>query len=392
MLGGSPLPDEWMQQIWNQFGRVKVDLFANRNNTHCLLWFFLMRQDDPPVEVDTFAHCIVFHSEEEDFYINTSQMESNNISNVTSHYNDHNYTFYNCNYIDYDYNYTYYDYNYTYYDYNYTYYDFCNYYFEDIIFILDVVTYVIISIGLPLTLVAIYSLYSQVKNDHVAPIYIINLLISDIFQLCYMIVKVANTFNREIYRTFYHIYYYSVLASVGFMVCIALERYLLIAWPLWYRVRKTIKISLAVCVVVWILPLVYVLPLYFLVSFEISQTFFAVFLLVPFPLFIFLLGGTLKSLFAAISVSSDEKPRIVGMLVLVLLIYTLLFLPNIIWYLVEEARYNHTFSYLTFMFLRFSPLADLILYFFIRKGAIDKLLASLCCCRMDSDDNSRSSA
>ncbi|XP_044228185.1 mas-related G-protein coupled receptor member B1-like [Thunnus albacares] len=231
----------------------------------------------------------------------------------------------------------------------------------------------------------------KVQNNNVAPIFIINLLISDIIQLCCMIVEVAKPDwkNEEI---FFYIYCFGVLASVGFMVCIALERYLLIAWPLWYRVRRTIKISFVVCVVVWILPLVYVLPLYFLVKFEISETIFAVFLLIPFPLFIFFLGGTLKSLFAAISVSSDEKRRIVGMLVLVLLIYTLLFLPSIIWSLVEEASDNYTFDNLTFILLRFSPLADLILYVFMRKGVIDKLLASLCCCRMDSDDNSRSSA
>ncbi|XP_067466955.1 ovarian cancer G-protein coupled receptor 1-like isoform X1 [Thunnus thynnus] len=253
-----------------------------------------------------------------------------------------------------------------------------------------VVTCVIISIGLPLTLVAIYSLYSQVQNNNVAPIFIINLLISDIFQFCYMIIEVAKP-DWKIDEIFFYIYYYSVLASVGFMVCIALERYLGIAWPLWYRFRRTIKISLVVCVVVWILPLVFVLPHYYWVEFEDSETIFAVFLLVPFPLLIFFLGGTLKSLFAAMSVSSDEKRRIVGILVLVLLIYTLLFLPNIIWSLVEEARYNHTFSGLTFSLLRFSPLADLILYVFMRKGVIDKLLASLCCCRMDSDDNSRSS-
>ncbi|XP_044229273.1 G-protein coupled receptor 4-like [Thunnus albacares] len=254
-------------------------------------------------------------------------------------------------------------------------------------------TCVIISIGLPLTLVAIYSLYSQVKNDHVAPIYIINLLISDIIQFCCMIVEVANTFNWKIYVIFlFYIYYYSVLASVGFMVCVALERYLVIAWPLWYHFRRTIKISLVVCVMVWTLPLVYVLPVYFWVEFKISRTIFAAFLLVPFPLLIFFLGGTFKALSAASRVPSDEKRRIVGILVLVLLIYTLLFLPTIILSLVEEASYNDTFYNLTFMFLKFSPLADLILYVFIRKGAIDKLLACLCCCRMDSDDNSRSSA
>ncbi|XP_044228180.1 G-protein coupled receptor 4-like isoform X1 [Thunnus albacares] len=292
-------------------------------------------------------------------------MESNNYSNVTFNY----------------------DYNYTYYVYSNaskaTYPSFAGPY------IIHVITCVIISFGLPLTLVAIYSLYYQVQNNNVAPIYIINLLISDIIQFCCMIVEVAKPEDGKIDEIFFYIYYHSVLASVGFMVCIALERYLLIAWPLWYHVRRNIKSSLVVCVVVWTLPLVFVLPFYFWL--ESSLKIFAVFLLVPFPLLIFFLGGTLKSLSAAISVSSDEKRRIMGILVLVLLIYTLLFLPTIIWLLVETAIYNHTLNYLNVVFLKLSPLADLILYVFMRKGVIDKLLASLCCCRMDSDDNSRSS-
>ncbi|XP_044229420.1 ovarian cancer G-protein coupled receptor 1-like [Thunnus albacares] len=244
-----------------------------------------------------------------------------------------------------------------------------------------VITCIIISIGLPLTLVAIYSLYSQVQNNNVAPIFIINLLISDIFQFCYMIHKVAKSVDFKIYVVFLIINFFGVMVSVGFMVCIALERYLVIAWPLWYHVRRTIKSSLAVCVVVWTLPLVFVLILFFF--FVSPFIIVAVSLLIPFPLLIFFLGGTLKSLSAAISVSPDEKRRIVGMLVLVLLTYTLLFLPTIIWLLVEGAIYDYTFNSLTFILLRFSPLADLILYVFMRKGAIDKLLASLCCCKMD---------
>lgn len=175
-------------------------------------------------------------------------------------------------------------------------------------------------------------------------------------------------------------------------LCILCYRYLLITWPLWYRFRRTIKISLVVCVIVWTLPLVFVLPLYFGVEFVVFQIISAIFLLAPFPLLIFFLVGTLKALSAAISVPSDEKRRIVGMLVLVLLIYTLLFLPTVIVFLVEEAGNHDTYYNLCLMLLRFSPLADLILYVFMRKGVIDKLLASLCCCRMDSDDNSRSSA
>ncbi|XP_067467145.1 ovarian cancer G-protein coupled receptor 1-like [Thunnus thynnus] len=306
--------------------------------------------------------------EEEDFYINTSKMESNNYSNVTS---------------DYDYNYT--DNG----DSSSSYYsDYSGDGLEE--FFLDAMKCVIISFGLPLSLLAIYSLYSQVQNTNVAPIFLINLLISDIIQLCCMIVKMAERVNFDIRIPFIHIYEIGVLASVGFMVCIALERYLVIAWPLWYHVRSTIKISLAVCVVVWTLPLVSVLSVYFMVNFEISDIIFAVLLLIPFPLLIFFLGGTLKALSAAISVSSDEKRRIVGMLVLVVLIYTLLFLPRIIVLLSYKAQSNHDFRKLTEMLLEFSPLADLILYVFI-KETMDKLLASLCCCIMDNDDNNRSS-
>ena len=158
---------------------------------------------------------------------------------------------------------------------------------------------------------------------------------------------------------------------------------------MWYRFRRTVKISLVVCVIVWTLPLVYVLSFYFKIEFVVFKSVFAVFLLVPFPLLIFFLVGTLKALSAAISVPSDEKRRIVGMLVLVLLIYTLLFLPAIICFL-AKGNLHYIFLILMLNLPRFSPLADLILYVFMRKGVIDKLLASLCCCRMESDDNSRS--
>ncbi|XP_038588123.1 G-protein coupled receptor 4-like [Micropterus salmoides] len=246
--------------------------------------------------------------------------------------------------------------------------------------IIHAVTCIIIAIGLPLTLLAIYALYSMVRSDHVAPIYVINLLISDLLQLS-MIVEVAQHVpNKAI-----HIYYFSLFASVCFMVCIALGRYLVIAHPLWYRFRRTIKTSVAVCVLVWVLSLVYAVY----VSYVVTNKILAVLLLLPFPLLIFFLVGTLRALSAAISVPSDEKRRIVGILVLVLLIYTLLFLPDIIMLL--GASFNKALTILSLVFLRLSPLADLVLYVFMRKGAIDKLLASVCCCRMDSNDISSSS-
>uniref|UniRef100_A0A4W6C1J5 G-protein coupled receptors family 1 profile domain-containing protein n=1 Tax=Lates calcarifer TaxID=8187 RepID=A0A4W6C1J5_LATCA len=226
-------------------------------------------------------------------------------------------------------------------------------------------------------------------NDHVAPIYIINLLISDLIQFCCMIVEVTKPENLTIREIFIFLYYFGLMASVGFMACVALERYLVIAWPLWYRFRRTIKISIVVCFVVWALPLVFLLPLYFRVDFHILTIIFAVVFLVPLPLFIFSLVGTLKALSAS-RVSSHEKRRIVAVLVVVLLTYIFLFLPSIIWGLEKKARYSFTFHYLTFTFIKLSPLADLFLYIFIRKGAVDKMLSSLCCCKMESNDISRS--
>ncbi|XP_032397722.1 G-protein coupled receptor 4-like isoform X1 [Etheostoma spectabile] len=258
--------------------------------------------------------------------------------------------------------------------------------------ITQVVTYIIICIGLPLTLLAIYALYSLVGKDHVAPIYVINLLISDLIEFCCMIGFVVSQKHtkQQKYKdkdTILKIIYYSgLVASVCFMVLIALERYLVIAWPLWYRFRRTIKISVVVCVLVWVLSLVYLFALAFWGFPEVTGTVLAIFFLLPLPLLIFFLGGTLKALSASVSVPADRKRRIVGMLVLVLVIYLLLFLPRIILFLKEGNRHDIPLTDLSSVFVRLFPLADLFLYVFMRKGAIDKLLASVCCCRMDSND------
>ncbi|XP_045898703.1 G-protein coupled receptor 4-like [Micropterus dolomieu] len=254
-----------------------------------------------------------------------------------------------------------------------------NEYLKKLYFIRDVVTYIVVAVGLPLTLVAIYALYSMVRRDHVAPIYLINLLITDVLQFCCMIVRVAPNVDKKINFIFIFIYLSALFASVFFMVCISLERYLVIAHPLWYRCRRTIKTSVVLCVLVWVLSAVCGF-LNFFIERVVRYILFTI-LLPPFPLLIFSLVGTLKALSASISVPSDEKRRIVGILVLVLLIYTLLFLPSIIWLLEENSE---NLDFLSTIFIRLSPLADTFLYVFMRKGSIDKLLASVCCCRMDN--------
>ncbi|XP_026210131.1 G-protein coupled receptor 4-like [Anabas testudineus] len=262
-----------------------------------------------------------------------------------------------------------------------------NSYTESSINLLFIVTCIIVGLSLLLNLVAAYSVCSLVQKDHVTQIYVINVLISDLVQLSSMIAQLTPCLPSAV---FFHIYYFGVISGVGFMVCVAMERYLVIAWPVWYRFRRTVKIYLMVSAVVWTLPLVYILPLSFGADPQVVETILAVFFLLPYPLLVFFLGGTLKALRPSVSVPPEEKRRIVAVLVLVLLIYTLIFLPTAIWSLAQDSGINTSFSDLSFTLIKFSPLADSFLYVFLRKGAADKLLAFLCFYKLESKNTSRS--
>ncbi|XP_041645745.1 G-protein coupled receptor 4-like [Cheilinus undulatus] len=234
-----------------------------------------------------------------------------------------------------------------------------------------VATYIIFGVGIPLILVAIYFVFSLVRNDHHASVCVINIMISDLIQLCSLLIcEVAPWLSIALLT-----HEISVLASVGFMVCLALERYLVIAHPLWYRYKRSINLTVLVRLVVWASSIVIVL----------SYGFMLIAFLLPFPLLIFFLVGTLRALSSSVSVRSDEKQRIVGTLVLVLLMYTLLFLPVII-YFMPKVIYNDTLYILADICLRLHPLTDLTLYVFMRKGTIDRCLTRVCCCRMESSD------
>ncbi|XP_040906354.1 G-protein coupled receptor 4-like [Toxotes jaculatrix] len=254
--------------------------------------------------------------------------------------------------------------------------------------VIYVTNWIVICIGLPLTILAIHALYSLVRTNHVAPIYVINLLISDLIQFCCMIVWLTGPGDFLIILVSAFIYAIALMASVGFMTCVAVERYLLIAWPLWYRFKRSIKTSVVVCVMVWVSPFFWGLFIYLASDFMSPFHLLSIYLLLPFPVLIFSLAGTFKALSAATSVSSEEKRRIVGALILVLLNYTLLFLPTIILILSVETRYDYTLNIVSFAMIQFSPLADLVLYVFMRKGAFDRLLACLFCCKSETQQTS----
>ncbi|KAK2921521.1 hypothetical protein Q8A73_001006 [Channa argus] len=74
---------------------------------------------------------------------------------------------------------------------------------------------------------AIYKTSFLVQKDQVAPVYFINLLVSNLIQLCSLIILLTVT-DFRIYEVFNKICGFGAMASIDFMVCIALERYSLI--------------------------------------------------------------------------------------------------------------------------------------------------------------------
>lgn len=64
------------------------------------------------------------------------------------------------------------------------------------------------------------------RRDQVPVIYYTNLLISNLIQMCTIIIIVAKPDDHETYMMSFVIYYFGVQASLYFKLCIALERYL----------------------------------------------------------------------------------------------------------------------------------------------------------------------
>uniref|UniRef100_A0A673XC44 G-protein coupled receptors family 1 profile domain-containing protein n=1 Tax=Salmo trutta TaxID=8032 RepID=A0A673XC44_SALTR len=246
-----------------------------------------------------------------------------------------------------------------------------------------VVDWIIFLIGFPAVCLASYALFSLVKAGRVAPVYVINLLISDLLQITITLVFI---FSRIFVRL-------GLCTSLGFMLLISLERYMVVVCPLWYRRRRSVKNSTLVSLSLWALALVYVTFDYnFLIDMRYTLMTFSAISLLPAPFLVLLFLVTQRALSRSMAFrGAERRRRILGALGLVLGSYTLLFLPYSIRNLYYSIKAHapsvsdpvrDLSSVITSALLYLSPLTDCFLYIFMRRDLRDTVDAFPCCRRL----------
>ncbi|XP_039477983.1 uncharacterized protein LOC120443403 [Oreochromis aureus] len=230
-------------------------------------------------------------------------------------------------------------------------------------YFLEVMMWIHMCVCLPLTVLIIYYVCCVMQRSQVPVIYYTNLLLSNLIQMCIMIVwiiRVESTMGVIIHHL-------CVMAGLYFKVCIALERCFFITLPLLDCLRET-RSSVLLCVLVWAFCIVS-LPLALVLHQFIHLIIYAA---LPGALFIFCLARTFRALHAATSVPTQDKRRSLGILILLFFKYCVLIVPVIIF------PHEHIRFYINWILFLLCPFVDLVLCLFMRQGRIDRLLACLC--------------
>ncbi|KAM7408278.1 hypothetical protein PAMA_002133 [Pampus argenteus] len=174
------------------------------------------------------------------------------------------------------------------------------------------------------------------------------------------------------------IFYFGVISNITFMLFIAQERHVLVAYPQCLGCCGRIRRSPAVTLVTWAAPFG-VLALAVLHY----NFWFAVILLTPFPFLLFFAVDSWRALICSRSnPPTPERRRSVWGIGAIWANYTLLYTPFILSILLEALSFKETVQYLglvSHLLLYLSPLVDPFLYIFMTKGFRELLRALPCC-------------
>ncbi|XP_043085054.1 mas-related G-protein coupled receptor member A5-like [Puntigrus tetrazona] len=230
-------------------------------------------------------------------------------------------------------------------------------------------------IEIPVMILTLIALCFLVKSRPAASVFISHLILSDLIQVGCLLAK---TISYALRRVIVH--HYSLVVGLYFMACVSFERYLLVSHPIWYKSHQSLKLSCFLSVIVWFVPLTSAVinppDLYF------SPLRLCIACLIPYPIVILCFVGTCRGLSRSISLTAVKRKLILGSLFLVLLTYTFLILPFVIINILDfHFSFMNTlfykFYYYTRMLLFVNPLADCMLYLFMRPDAGDLMK----CCR-----------
>ncbi len=252
-----------------------------------------------------------------------------------------------------------------------------------------VVIWIIFSIEFVVMCLALFGLCCLLRSNHAVPLFVMNLFLCDIIQICAK--PVLNfctlTEQKNVFLFVFHVYIMSIIVNIGFMVCISVERYIMIKYPVWYRLHHSCRNLVLICLLVWATLCGYMVInviIAFKVDVELAFLLSVIFFLLPYPLVVFCFVGSWKALSHSVAVTSDERKRILMILSLVLFNYTVLFLPSIAQNIIFAVSFKHGISSYDYLhsvsgiMMYLNPLADSLLYIFIRKDA-HSMLRFLCC-------------
>ncbi|MBN3310656.1 GPR4 protein, partial [Amia calva] len=114
-------------------------------------------------------------------------------------------------------------------------------------------------LALPANLLSLWGLYQLLRAGNTMPIFILNLLVSDLLQILtlplWIIYLKKNhmwTYGDTICDFVGYLFYINLYASIVFLCLIALDRYLAIVHPLRSRRFRTVKLALVVSLGVWV--------------------------------------------------------------------------------------------------------------------------------------------
>lgn len=261
-----------------------------------------------------------------------------------------------------------------------------------------VVDWVIFLVGLPEVSLACYALLCLLKKDRVAPIFTINLLLSDLIQILITVVFIVSRFfdatfypfvrARCVARLFVRL---GLISSLGFMLLISAERYVMVGRPVWYHTKNRTKLAILISICMWILSVVYsTLDYVFMIHTRFSSLMFSIICLLPGPFLLGLLIATWRAISKSMAMRHEirNRRRVLGVLSLVFGTYTVLFLPfsfRTLYYSIKgdnaseaETSVRDLCNVLTTALVYLSPLIDSLIYIFIRRDTGE----AFTCCKM----------